>query len=95
MTATLERAARALCAEELLLSVHEVNEIWNDLPETKRAAVLNRARAVLLAVREPDDAMFEAWSNAEEANDHPAEYHLNQRRYAAMIDAILADGEGR
>lgn len=49
-------------------------------------------RAVLEGVREPTGAMEAAWSEAEEYGDHPVEHHLNTRRWAAAIDALLGDG---
>ncbi|WP_165843861.1 hypothetical protein [Phenylobacterium kunshanense] len=53
--------------------------------------------AVLGAVREPSEGMREAWSEAEEAADHPTEHHINSRRWAAAIDALVAEvqEEGR
>ncbi|RAK68839.1 hypothetical protein DJ019_02150 [Phenylobacterium kunshanense] len=62
-------------------------------PAEAREVVL----AVLGAVREPSEGMREAWSEAEEAADHPTEHHINSRRWAAAIDALVAEvqEEGR
>lgn len=50
-------------------------------------------RAAIAAMREPTEAMHEAWADAEDADDHPAECFINPRRYAAMIDAALVAGQ--
>lgn len=46
------------------------------------------ARAAIEAMREPTEEMREAWG-AEDCDDHPAECHINPRRWSAMIDAAL------
>lgn len=74
----LERAARA-ADEELQDAFHE-----NRDPDQFKIA-----RAVLMAVREPDEAMKTAWLNAE---THGTESAWFLHRHRAMIDAILADG---
>jgi len=51
------------------------------------------ARAAVQALMEPDEGMVEAWSDAEEPEDHPTEAHLNIRRYQAMLRPIV-EGEG-
>lgn len=77
---TLERAERAV-----------EDATFNELMPGQALIV---ARAVLMAVREPDEAMVEAYETDEEWFDHPVECYLNLKRYTAMIDAILNDEEG-
>lgn len=50
------------------------------------------SRAVLMAVREPDEAVF---NRANEALFDAGEPVAHETVHAAMIDAILADGEGK
>lgn len=66
----LEKAARA--AYE---SPHGPNRLWSDLTHTGKQLAINQVRAVLMAVREPDEAMSAAARTTE--------------GWEAMIDAIL------
>lgn len=80
MTA-LEKAARALCA-----SVSSEGR-WDTLSASARKNYIKHARAVLMAVREPDmktiDAGIAAWPDA------LAPTTRAHRTFTAMIDAIL------
>ncbi|MGX1693188.1 hypothetical protein [Brevundimonas naejangsanensis] len=94
----LERAARS--AYE---SPHGPGRRYDDLNETGKGLALHQVRAVLMAVREPDDAMLDAakpwpkhWPPFDEA-ERSAQIAFNVDRAAAssqwrnMIDAILKD----
>lgn len=72
-------------------SVHEALSRANinaylDMPPDTAEVV---ARAAIASMREPNEAMEEAWEEAEEVNDHPTELYINPRRWAAAIDAAL------
>jgi len=86
----LERAARAL-------SDHFKCE-WETMRDTDREMIRGYVRAVLMAVREPGEAMATA---ATDGHDTYWNYEADGRpsgpcdTFTAIIDAILADGEGR
>lgn len=89
---TLERAARAAYERYGFTGAWDgdaehpsLRSAQHDTKELFRAV----ARAVLMAVREPDDVMKAAWLNAEM---HGTESAWFLHRHKAMIDAILADG---
>ena len=76
---TLERAARAVC------ELHG-GDYWDKAAPYERGRYRDAARAVLMAVREPEGRALrkkvretQSWLTAREA-------------FTAMIDAILADG---
>lgn len=85
----LEKAARALAAED-------ARDRGVDLYDKNSGLYVRLARAVLMAVREPDRAMIIA-GNDEDGyyNDGTAFNAECSQHWRAMIDAILADGEGR
>lgn len=72
MTA-LERAARALCARFTIS--------WDELTESESLSLINDARAVLMAVREPGRRVTAAM----DAESYPDSY----TRWQSGIDAIL------
>ena len=82
---TLERAARALC--------EAMGEDWDNESPAWKSIHLSRARAVLMAVRSPDDRMDNA---GVEAANGVMEGWVDEGQvgfvWQAMIDAILADG---
>ena len=94
----LERAARALCTNNILvrdcsepdaLPVIET-ESYDDLTEVERTAAMSRVRAVLAAIREPSSAMTHAaQSESHVAGDCEVDYH---GIWASMIDAMLEEG---
>ncbi|WP_447910534.1 hypothetical protein [Brevundimonas bullata] len=80
----LEKAAKALAAED-------ARDRGVDLYNKNPGLYLRLARAVLMAVRNPNNSVLlagEATGDQYEGCD-PADC------WPAMIDAILADGEGR
>lgn len=86
MTTMLERAAMAAAAADATL--HNGPDLYKINPDL----YLRLTRAVLMAVREPDEDVMER------ANDvlfDLGEPPACRAVHAAMIDAILADGEGR
>ena len=67
-------------------------EMIDAAPSAIRALQAKRVvRAVLMAVREPNDAMIEAGYDSQSCSEEP----LPRPTFTAMIDAILAEGEGR
>lgn len=82
---TLERAARALYEFGMMADC----PTWEQLEPRYKEDFFDMARAVLMSVREPDEAMKAAWLNAEM---HGTESAWFLHRHKAMIDAILADG---
>lgn len=84
-TTMLEKAARALAAED-------ARDRGVDLYAKNPGFYLRLARAVLMAVREPGcEVEARGWLVVD---DLESETMLGEA-FAAMIDAILADGEGR
>lgn len=49
------------------------------------------ARAAIEAIREPTDAMRDAYTEAADDIDGPAAMHLQTVAYQAMIDSLLKD----
>jgi hypothetical protein len=83
----LERAAKGL---------HDASRTsggptWDDLTPEERAYVVSLARAVLMAVREPDEAVMAV----KEIVDIDAWWFDDavKRAFTAMIDEILKEGE--
>ena len=83
MTDLMKKAARAVVDTDLLSGGCHGDKMW---------AGEEVVRAVLMAVREPDGAVF---NRANEALFDAGEPVAHETVHAAMIDAILADGEGR
>lgn len=82
---TLERAARALWFER--------GGSWSDASDRQKQQCFYEARAVLIAVREPyDDTVFSAGQLSNDTSFRGLERLTTT--HAAMIDAILNDGEG-
>jgi hypothetical protein len=77
---TLERAARAVC------ELHG-GDYWDKAANYERDRYFDVARAVLMAVREPDEAT--RWRMAESCTGDT----IHDTHFTAMIDAILAEGE--
>lgn len=46
----------------------------------------------VLVPRVPSQAMLDAWSDAEDASEHPIEHHLNLTRWTAMLAAVPIEG---
>lgn len=87
---TVERAARALCA----LDGHPENAKLDGEPLWKN--YLPEVRAVLLAIRDPDDAGLEAFARAFNWNWRTYEGRVNARHaWQAMIDVGLGDDTPR
>lgn len=82
-TQALERAARALAACEQ--SDYEFGDMADHYTKM--------ARAVLMAVREPDEAMSTAGFHSLPGVGDPEREDSNAI-WTAMIDAILGEGEG-
>lgn len=83
---TLERAARAVSEVMASAPAKAINNAeWIDFER-------KIARAVLMAVREPDEAMVNAWWSG--LDDYYPDDGSIARGHTAMIDAILNDGEG-
>lgn len=79
----LEKAARAVVDTELLSG---------GCPD-KMEAALEVARAVLMAVREPElNAVMEAQDAVDEAHDVSLSVFSVSESFTAMIDAILNEG---
>ena len=66
----LEKAARALCAESFGV------DAWSFVAQSTRDACKRQARAVLMAVREPDVWLEEVGEKEDEAN--PKGLHKQQ-----------------
>lgn len=81
MTTTLERAARA--AYE---SPHGPQRLWSDLSEVGKELARNQVRAILMAVREPDDATVTRATDGGYYSAPDLEIH-----FTATIDAILSE----
>lgn len=79
MTTMLECAARSLHA-----SISHTGT-WEKLTESAREHYVKHARAVLMAVREPDETT--RWSMAEQLTGET----IHDTHFTAMIDAILAE----
>lgn len=80
----LERAARALCT-----SIAGESR-WERLSDSARNSYRKHARAVLMAVREPDDDVWEAGNEALSMNGlDSVEGDDSTVCFTAMIDAIL------
>lgn len=104
----LEKAARAVWNPKALgLRDDEVETVWRNQSEEDRRVYFGIARAVLMAVREPDEEMCEAGNAADygctegieldrllegPAPDFDWQVGLGIV-YTAMIDAILAQEE--
>jgi len=106
---TLERAARALARGRAdpkgVMSDEEVaawaEQVWTN--KYIRANLFRDARAVLMAVREPDETMVKAAEDREEeivgtygCADPTGGFEIDGPKicFVAMIDAILGEGEG-
>jgi len=89
---TLERAARALIDHWFDNNDHgpmvPVKQPWEDLSPKQRTYAIGQARAVLMAVREPDSEIVIAEGDKHGWNNAPT-----PEAFTAMIDAILAEGE--
>lgn len=93
-TPTLERAARALAD-------HFGCE-WETMRDADRETITGYCRAVLMAVRTPDEAMVKAAEDREEeivgtygCADPTGGFETDGPKicFTAMIDEILAEGE--
>lgn len=85
MTTMLERAARALyeMGRPAVATSEHWNLEWPDLGKYSHEKYRKQARAVLMSVREPEDAMNNAGSSDGWDCMGPSE------TFTAMIDAIL------
>lgn len=91
MTEALERAARA-AYEAWIDDVRELEPAWNDLPESHRHRLIQSARAVLLAVREPDRSMIIAGNDEDGYHNDGTPFNAEcTTHWYAMIDAILGE----
>lgn len=91
MTA-LERAARALyeMGRPASATAEHWNLEWSEIGEGSRNEHREQARAVLMAVREPDDDVWEAGNEALSMNGlYSVEGDDSTVCFTAMIDAIL------
>lgn len=86
MNTMLEKAKKALVAEELMISPEEAEVVWDGLGENDRARISLIVRGVLGAIRIPDDAMIEAGYQT------PGVAHGDE--FTAIIDALLAQEAG-
>lgn len=93
MTGMLEKMARAI--------VRERCADFDTISARDQAHAMNEAGAALRAIREPDEGMLEAahryhWGSGSwrEATDDEERQNIAQM-HTAMIDAILAEGEGK
>lgn len=87
MTTMLEKAARALWTEAASYAVVK-RPAWSDLPAADRSMALACARAVLMAVREPDQGIMDsAFSDVLEPA-YPGDF-------GRVIDAILNEGSAK
>ncbi len=85
----VERVARALLADR------HPELRWEDATELQRNDYAGHARTAIEALREPTDAMLDAWAD-ELARQHVAldefsEPIFPQKLHRAMIDAVLAE----
>lgn len=100
---TLERAARAVALvrgwDESYADEHDAERYHR---ENGPAAYVDEARAVLMAVREPDEAMVKAATDLEEeiigtygCVEPTGAFQPNGPKlcFTAMIDSILSDGD--
>lgn len=85
--AMLEKAARA-AYESWIDDVRDLEPSWSDLPESHRDRLIQSARAVLMAVREPDGEVIKAGQLFHGSDEMP------EMNFTAMIDAILAQEPG-
>ena len=94
----LEKAARAVWNPKALgLRDDEIETVWRNQSEEDRRVYFGIARAVLMAVREPDTGV--GLMGAEEVNRNmrgvvKADYCAAKDSFTAMIDAILAQEPG-
>lgn len=101
MTTMLEKAARALC-RAYLLQLPQFREVGSEAALDAAvsdgwAAYLPSARAALLAIREPDDAMLAPACKTHKPRKPMSEARPEEcpsisrrrKRFTAMIDAIL------
>lgn len=95
MSAMLEKMAEAMWSVKTtddafpLDGAPETEPMWRGLPERERDRWRYRARAALLAIREPDSAMMAARIGSA---DEPYWYERAlEADFTAMIDAILGD----
>lgn len=90
---TLERAARAL-AFVTADHKHTSDQWWDGLIDSEKEAAVDMARAVLMAVREPDEDMLTAGCEVgPDTNSGCFNFEDGKTVFTAMIDAILAEGE--
>jgi hypothetical protein len=91
---SLEKAARAV-AFVTADHKHTSDEWWDSLIPDEQTCAFDMARAVLLAVREPDidtGLAGAAQVNKNMRGPHKADYCAAKDAFTAMIDAILAGG---
>jgi len=93
----LERAARALhniYTKEKERSGARNMPVWEELGPDGEFYFNHRARAAIAAIREPSEGMIEMAKNARhsvpEGSPHGIVFN---HAWAAMIDALLAEGE--
>lgn len=82
---TLERAARA-AYEAWIDDVRDLEPAWCDLPESHRDRLIQSARAVLMAVREPGQKAIDAGYPLHDGCDPTFTWQT-------MIDAILGEND--
>lgn len=89
MSGALERAARALYEFGMMADC----QTWDQLEKKYKEDFFDMVRAVLMAVREPDDAMLTEGFYSLPGVGDPEREDANAI-WTAMIDAILGEGEG-
>lgn len=93
---TLERAAIAVWNPKAAgLRDDEIANVWLNQSDEERRLYFGIARAVLMAVREPDEAEKAGAFWLSEFQTPGSDTHLRAvagNTFTAMIDAILADG---
>lgn len=96
MTPMLEKAAMA--AYEAYVLAGGCDDVpWEKLTDEQVSKAFRQARAVLLAVREPDEGAVESGWEAMAGDNYSWSWSKDERpqthAFTAMIDAILKESE--
>lgn len=67
---------------------------WERMSEPHRESYIDEARAVIAAIREPSEAMVQAYADGidKDACISPEAYWIRDDGFSAMIDALLEEG---
>jgi hypothetical protein len=89
----IERIARVLLRERLSRDGHALSSAFEETVNEEWPQFVHYVRLLLGEMRDPTKAMILAAHEAEAAASETISYaELTKRRFAAMIDAALAEG---